>query len=155
MRNIESILKKYRKNMKNEEKVTKAAKLATNVTSAQEDADKTATYKTPAEAAPSPAPESVSGAPEETVPEQPTEASVGAPEVPGEEGAEEAPQLPADWEAQLAEAERRGYLRGRNESIEQLMQAPGMYERLDAPQGEMPQAEIPFLSREKVSIWNL
>jgi hypothetical protein len=53
-------------------------------------------------------------------------------EAAGNEAAEaEAEATPAetiDWEARLAEAENRGYLRGRNEKIEELMKEPAMFE---------------------------
>ena len=43
---------------------------------------------------------------------------------------EEAPAVPTpeEIEQMMAEAEQRGYLRGRNEQIEQLMEAPTGYE---------------------------
>ena len=55
----------------------------------------------------------------------------------------------------VEEAEQRGYLRGRNESIEELMRRPGMFERVpdvrvdDVDQGNAPE----ILSRRRVSIW--
>ncbi|MDE6438577.1 MAG: hypothetical protein K2L62_02865 [Muribaculaceae bacterium] len=78
---------------------------------------------------------------------------------PEAEARDEAPAaLPADWEAQLAEAEQRGYMRGRNESIERLMKAPAMYERADpahSGEGDGAHGADQFLARRKVSIWNL
>lgn len=41
----------------------------------------------------------------------------------------------ADLEARLAEAENRGYLRGRNERIAELMREPAMFERQSLPAG--------------------
>lgn len=56
----------------------------------------------------------------------------------------------------VAEAEQRGYLRGRNESIEVLMRKPGMFERVadgrvDEAGGEQDVPE--FLGHRRVSIW--
>lgn len=80
------------------------------------------------------------------------ETDTGAPPEPP------APQPPAaDLEAALAEAEQRGYLRGRNERIEELMQRPGIMER-DTTQvineADGNGAEPAFLSRLNVSIWD-
>ena len=59
-------------------------------------------------------------------------------------------------EALVAEAEQRGYLRGRNEKISALMQEPGMLERSDSMGIDSGYAEnVPILRREKVSIWDL
>ena len=59
-------------------------------------------------------------------------------------------------EALVAEAEQRGYLRGRNEKISALMQEPGMLERSDSMGIDIGYAEnVPILRREKVSIWDL
>lgn len=60
-------------------------------------------------------------------------------------------------EARLAEAEQRGYLRGRNESIAQLMRQPGMFERMPdarAIDTDVSDSEIMVLTRERVSIWD-
>lgn len=61
-------------------------------------------------------------------------------------------------EARVAEAERQGYLRGRNESIEELMKRPAMLER-DAvfrPDGTAPddKQQPPILKRQRISIWD-
>lgn len=58
--------------------------------------------------------------------------------------------------AMVAEAEQRGYLRGRNERIEQLMSEPGMLEREErgASLG-MDNEEVKILQRERISIWDL
>ena len=151
----DGIIIKYRKQMKSEENVAKAAKLATNSTAEAEDADKMATAQNPAE---SPAPEAE--APEGG--QEPEGSGPGAPQdsdEPEAEARKEAPaSLPADWEAQLAEAEQRGYMRGRNESIERLMKAPAMYERADpahSGEGDGACGADQFLARRKVSIWNL
>lgn len=49
-------------------------------------------------------------------------------------------------EALVAEAERRGYLRGRNERIEQLMAQPGVWEE--------PDTGPSILNRPRRSIWD-
>lgn len=57
----------------------------------------------------------------------------------------------------LADAEQRGYLRGRNENIAQLMRRPGVFERMpDARSSAEHDAgsEIMVLTRERVSIWD-
>lgn len=63
-----------------------------------------------------------------------------------------------EWESMVAEAERRGYLRGRNESIGELMKRPGMFERMpDVREARMDDREVPgfdLLARERVSIWD-
>ncbi len=56
----------------------------------------------------------------------------------------------------VAAAEHRGYLRGRNESIEELMRKPGMLERGDTGRKDAAgvQCDAPeILSRRRVSIW--
>ena len=61
-----------------------------------------------------------------------------------------------DMEAAIAEAEQRGYMRGRNERIEELMHRPGIMERPGSQ--EIHQAttrnDRGFLSHIKVSIWD-
>lgn len=62
-----------------------------------------------------------------------------------------------EWEAMVAEAERRGYLRGRNESIGELMKRPGMFERMPDVREVSEEREnrgFDLLSRERVSIWD-
>jgi hypothetical protein len=56
--------------------------------------------------------------------------AVAAPDSPAESQPE--PDSPS-LQARLEEAENRGYLRGRNERIEELMREPAMFERTDAP----------------------
>ena len=54
--------------------------------------------------------------------------------------------------AAVAEAEMRGYMRGRNESIENLMKAPeGVAEKMEEAASE----PVEILSRSRVSIWDL
>jgi hypothetical protein len=74
-------------------------------------------------------------APEAPVAEGPQVATVAAtavaaPDSPAESQPE--PDSPS-LQARLEEAENRGYLRGRNERIEELMREPAMFERTDAP----------------------
>jgi hypothetical protein len=61
-----------------------------------------------------------------------------------------------DFEAAIAEAEQRGYLRGRNERIEELMQRPGIMERPGTTEINRAdtKGEQGFLSHLKVSIWD-
>lgn len=63
--------------------------------------------------------------------------------------AEPEPQEP-DIEAMLAEAEQRGYLRGRNARIDELMSPPG-----GAPDNAAPPAstEILILNNLRPSVW--
>jgi DNA-directed RNA polymerase specialized sigma54-like protein len=74
-----------------------------------------------------------------------------------EQQQEQQPTTPsaAEIEAMIAEAEQRGYLRGRNENIEQLMQRPGMLERASVEQIAAANADSPMiLTREHISIWD-
>ena len=140
--------------MKSKENVEQAAKSATDLPVEPVCADKMATAENGAD--------TLAGETAE-IPAEPDvkeSAAVDNPEPSADDtGAEELPAAagrPDGWEEELAEAERRGYLRGRNESIEKLMQAPAMYERCGAPAPETAATEeVPFLSRRKVSIWNL
>lgn len=91
--------------------------------------------------------------PEETDPED--DALQPAPE------AMEPPETTeADIEARIAEAETRGYLRGRNESIAELMREPAVFERQHAP-GTPPlpenreDSQPMILNNPRVSIWDL
>lgn len=91
--------------------------------------------------------------PEETDPED--DAPQSAPE------ATEPPETTeADIEARIAEAETRGYLRGRNESIAELMREPAVFERQHAPGTPPPQenredSQPMILNNPRVSIWDL
>lgn len=70
---------------------------------------------------------------------------------------EEAPAGPTteEIEQMMAEAEQRGYLRGRNEQIEQLMEAPTGYETETPGEGGHLQGEPMILGNLKPSIWDL
>ena len=62
----------------------------------------------------------------------------------------------SEIEALVAEAEERGYLRGRNESIERLMRRPGILEQ-EPWQREayiQPETEPMILNNLRVSIWD-
>lgn len=67
---------------------------------------------------------------------------------------------PADLETLLADAENRGYLRGRNERISELMREPAVYERQSAaPQPSLPpdwqgDSQPMILNNPRVSIWD-
>lgn len=55
----------------------------------------------------------------------------------------------------IAEAEQRGYLRGRNESIKQLMAQPAMYEQLNArPHQPSTDSEVMILNNMRRSVWD-
>lgn len=85
------------------------------------------------------------------------------PETPQPEEAEteaapeEAPAAPTpeEIEQMVAEAEQRGYLRGRNEQIEQLMEAPTGYEPETLGEGGHLKGEPMILGNLKPSIWDL
>lgn len=103
------------------------------------------------------------------VPEPETESSgepkseTEQPETPQAEEAEteaapeEAPAAPTpeEIEQMVAEAEQRGYLRGRNEQIEQLMEAPTGYETETLGEGGHLKGEPMILGNLKPSIWDL
>jgi hypothetical protein len=59
----------------------------------------------------------------------------------------------------VAEAEERGYLRGRNESIAELMKRPGMFERADADSmsdsaDSAGSSEVMILNNLRPSVWD-
>ncbi|MBD5224715.1 MAG: hypothetical protein HDS68_01940 [Bacteroidales bacterium] len=62
-----------------------------------------------------------------------------------------------DIDALLAEAEQRGYLRGRNERIGQLMEEPGLLERDSnvAPAASPGEEKVEILRHRRISIWDL
>lgn len=109
---------------------------------------------------------------EETASHETTSAQTSQPDVPdGTDPEDDAPQsapvateppetTEADIEARIAEAETRGYLRGRNESIAELMREPAVFERQHAP-GIPPlpenreDSQPMILNNPRVSIWDL
>lgn len=169
MRYKEKIIKRSFDTMKKEQNSTTNDTLATDLPPVAPESDKMATVQTPSTSLP------VGPQPEAATPETPaspcpaTEPPV-TPDCGPTEG--RSPQsspashpsdpspcgapAPDDWETKLAEAEQRGYLRGRNESIARLMEAPAMFERsTPAPDADAPADAAPgFLSRQRVSIWN-
>lgn len=88
------------------------------------------------------------------------EATAETPEsIPAEEAAPEttgetAPEAPTVDEKALADAEQRGYLRGRNERIEELMRAPAPLSRRQTPTAAAADSEPMILSTPRVSIWD-
>lgn len=66
---------------------------------------------------------------------------------------EQEPEPPIDYERLIAEAEERGYRRGRNESIAELMEQPSSADPMLAtpPTGSAP--EILILNNIRPSIW--
>lgn len=79
--------------------------------------------------------------PEETQPQQPEEAIENQPRPE----ANEAP----DIETLIREAEQRGYLRGRNELIENLRDIPQAWPDPDDPSS----CHLEFMNRPRPSIW--
>ena len=85
--------------------------------------------------------------PEKTEPEECASLSVNPPEATPE----------PDIDRLIAEAERRGYLRGRNEAIEESMTTPALWEntRLTAARAlEQPDPASLFLSRVRPDVWD-
>lgn len=80
-----------------------------------------------------------------------------AEEAETEAAPEETPAAPTpeEIEQMVAEAEQRGYLRGRNEQIEQLMEAPTGYETETLGEGGHLKGEPMILGNLKPSIWDL
>lgn len=75
----------------------------------------------------------------------------------GQPATQAAPAEPAITADDLAQAEMRGYLRGRNERIEELMRQPSPLQRPDAaPQDTSEAAPEPLiLKNQRISIWDL
>ena len=68
----------------------------------------------------------------------------------------ETPEV-SDIEALLAEAEQRGYLRGRNEAIEASMRTPALLENSRLTRARALEAPDPaslFLSRIRPGVWD-
>lgn len=59
----------------------------------------------------------------------------------------------ADVERLVAEAEERGYLRGRNERIDEFMGAPALWQPSHSGGGEMPATHVMILDNLKRSVW--
>ena len=115
-----------------------------------------------AEETPQPVEQPAAATEEETAGQSAAETGQPEPQ-PSEAAAEEAQPLTrgeveAMIEARLAEAEERGYLRGRNEAIDQWMQQPALYDNpLRQPQPQRQTSESladGFLSAIRPSIWD-
>ena len=83
-----------------------------------------------------------------------TPESIPAEETAPETAGETVPEAPTVDEKALAEAEQRGYLRGRNERIEELMRAPAPLSRRQTPIAAVADSEPMILSTPRVSIWD-
>lgn len=83
-----------------------------------------------------------------------TPESIPAEEAAPETAGETAPEAPTVDEKALADAEQRGYLRGRNERIEELMRAPAPLSRRQAPIAAAADSEPMILSTPRISIWD-
>lgn len=97
---------------------------------------------------------------EETQPETTPEADAAEAPAPAEAPeSQESPETPeaTDIEALLAEAEQRGYLRGRNEAIEASMHTPALLENSRLTRARALEAPDPaslFLSRIRPGVWD-
>lgn len=93
----------------------------------------------------------------ETTPEpEATEEAPAPSEAPESHESKETPEAP-DIEALLAEAEQRGYLRGRNEAIEASMHTPALLENSRLTRARALEAPDPaslFLSRIRPGVWD-
>lgn len=60
-----------------------------------------------------------------------------------------------EWEAELAQAEQKGYLRGRNSRITELSARPGIFENATVDTIEQRLAsDSSFLAHRRPSIWD-
>ncbi len=76
------------------------------------------------------------------------------PDLPAETETGLCTPTPPDLEAMLAEAEHRGYLRGRNEQITLAMQAPALWNEGPAMQPDTDTEPQPtILANMRPSIW--
>lgn len=93
----------------------------------------------------------------ETTPEpEATEEAPAPAEAPESHESKETPEA-TDIEALLAEAEQRGYLRGRNEAIEASMHTPALLENSRLTRARALEAPDPaslFLSRIRPGVWD-
>lgn len=87
-----------------------------------------------------------------------------APEATGTPAAESKPETVEhtldQWEKEIAEAEQRGYLRGRNEAVEYSLKAPGLYGNLSGKPADdlpvdQPDTSSAFLTHLRPSVWDL
>lgn len=86
-----------------------------------------------------------------TVAEAEAEAEAESKEVVGQPQRDE-----AEIAAMVAQAEQRGYLRGRNEAIENALSGPGLWQ-LATDEGEPVghEPEVPILQALRPSVWDL
>lgn len=115
---------------------------------------------------------SADGGKEVDVAEMPSEQVVEEPELTDNESVADEENLPSEKfdketvDAMIADAENRGYLRGRNERISELMRQPAVYERQSAPTAAESGCMAPdgdwtgesrpmILNNPRVSIWDL
>lgn len=92
----------------------------------------------------------------ETTPEADAAEAAAPAEVPESHESTETPEAP-DIETLLAEAEQRGYLRGRNEAIEASMHTPALLENSRLTRARALEAPDPaslFLSRIRPGVWD-
>lgn len=101
--------------------------------------------------------------PEEPMPTELPQVPAQPQQEPQQEPEQQAPPapLPDDFEARIAQAETRGYLRGRNERIAELMREPAIFERQTAPAGRSAkdeewqgESQPMILNNPRVSIWD-
>lgn len=87
---------------------------------------------------------------------EPTVAELSTPEpLPEPQAAQPAPDE-SEIAAMIAEAEERGYLRGRNEAIENALSGPGLWQ-LATDEGEPVDSlpEVPILQALRPSVWDI
>lgn len=99
-----------------------------------------------------PTPDAVDTATEpETATVAEAEAEAESKEVVGQPQRDE-----AEIAAMVAQAEQRGYLRGRNEAIENALSGPGLWQ-LATDEGEPVghEPEVPILQALRPSVWDL
>lgn len=59
-------------------------------------------------------------------------------------------------DSELAEAERRAYLKGRNDGIAEALSGPGLWQLApDDGEGTAPLPDVPILQAMRPSIWDL
>lgn len=103
--------------------------------------------------------------PPETIAETPSDTTDGAGNTDITQPDDAPPPGQADdIEARIAEAENRGYLRGRNERIAELMRQPALFERQTSPSARdapgamaadsQADSQPMILNNPRVSIWD-
>lgn len=94
--------------------------------------------------------------PETPAAETPVQQSVPQPEEPAPVEQPATAVDSTDMQRLIAEAEQRGYLRGRNEAIEQLMQAPSLFGGTVTAQERVAESDPAegFLSGLRPGVWD-